>query len=594
MRIVAVAVALIAASSCIDAEARQPYLTTNWPAIYPQSTSDDDSGCQLCHVQALGGQPWNSYGWELKQEFVRNGGDIDDAIVAALVEFEDSDGNPGGATNITEIEDNFQPGWTSGDNNSVYSCLNCNTTGDLSNVIVQSGQSPPGTIPASRIDPPAPLTNPITGGIPSGIEIGIQDIASGFVLPNLAVAAPGLSGYIFVVDQVGVIWQVDLSDGSKSVFLDISSQLIGLNAGYDERGLLGLAFHPDYASTGLFYTYQSEPVNGPADFSTLAMGEVADHQSVLSEWAAINPGTNTATVPLGSKRVLMRIDQPQFNHNGGMIAFGPHDDYLYISVGDGGSADDQGIGHVEGGNGQSTQNPLGTILRIDPAQVAMGGGEYSVPAGNDPNNVFDVDEIFAYGFRNVWRFSFDSTGRLFAGDVGQNDIEEVSLVDNGGNYGWNAKEGSFFFYDNGPAQGYVSNTAPGGVPPVGVTDPILEYDHDEGISIIGGHIYEGAEIPPINNYYVFGDLNGRLFYSTNLSTFAEFRIKNRSDLGFFLFGSGVDENGEIYLLGADGFATNPMPPSGVLVKLVPADSIPDEELCFPIPNASGGVALVCI
>ena len=566
-----------------DALARMPYLL-EWNGIYPDSTSDN-AGCQLCHQDVSGGQPWNAYGWEIKQEFVSNGGNIEEAIESVFATGEDSDSNPGGATNLTEINDNFQPGWTLGANNTVYSCIDCDES--IQNVTQISGQSPPGGLPASIVvDPPIPLIDPIPGSIPYGEQIALEDIADGFIAPNYATPAPGLEGYLFVVDQIGKIWQVDLSDGSKTVFLDVSSQICDLNTGYDERGLLGLAFHPQYATNGLFYTYQSEEVAGNQNCAEFFGSLTPNHKSVVAEWLADDPRAVSSNVSF--VRNVIEIDQPQFNHNGGMISFSPIDNYLYISVGDGGNADDQGAGHVEGGNGQDTSNMHGAILRIDP----LGGGDYRIPLGNDPNNEFGADEIFAYGFRNVWRFSFDSDGNLYAGDVGQNDIEEVNLVEIGRNYGWNAKEGSFYFYDNGEASGYVSNTMTAGGP-TGLVDPILEYDHDEGVSVIGGYVYEGIELEGLNGAYFFGEFNGKLLYSSDLVTIQRFRIQNRNNLGFLLMGYGRDTDGELYVMGRPNtnLSTDSSNELGVLKKLVPAA---DDQVCFPVIAVNGSTTLICL
>ncbi len=257
-----------------------------------------------------------------------------------------------------------------------------------------------------------------------------------------------------------------------------------LGGNYDERGLLGLATHPNFTENPLLYTYTSEPSSGPADFPTvLTEGTTNNHQSVVAEWR-LEPSTGSQVDP-ATRREVLRIDQPQSNHNGGTMRFGP-DGLLYISLGDGGAADDQGNGHSAGGNAQDTSNILGSIIRIDVDGRTSVNGRYAVPADNPFVNVAGVDEIYAYGLWNPFSFSFDrSTGQLCLADVGQNKIEEVDLIEKGRNYGWNLKEGAFYFDPNGAGSGYVT-TVPVGPVPSDLVDPIAQYDHDDGTAVIGG------------------------------------------------------------------------------------------------------------
>ncbi|MBT8207839.1 MAG: PQQ-dependent sugar dehydrogenase, partial [Acidimicrobiia bacterium] len=333
---------------------------------------------------------------------------------------------------------------------------------------------------------------------PSDIGIDLELVADGFTTPLWAINAPGDSRRVFVVDQVGKIWAIKVAPApnvpDRHLLLDVGAEGLGLlvelgafgPGTFDERGLLGLAFHPNYTTNGRFYTYSSEPVNGPADFSTMPDGVEAHHQSVIREWRVPNPRNPSSTAAPNS-RVLMRVDEPQFNHNAGALVFGP-DGHLYIAIGDGGNADDQGDGHAVGGNGQdlSDGNVLGKILRINPTGKNSANGKYGIPADNPFVGSEGADEIFAYGFRNPFRMSF--TGQtLIAADVGQNDIEEVDVVVSGGNYGWPVKEGTFLFEMNGDDPGFTTVDSPG--VPVGMIDPIAQYDHDEGISIAGGFTY---------------------------------------------------------------------------------------------------------
>ena len=412
---------------------------------------------------------------------------------------------------------------------------------------------------------PAPLGNPIPDPISVGdLKIRLETVATGLTSPLWGTAAPGDADNLYVTDQDGILWAIETSSGTKSVFLDVSAWLVTLGIfgadSFDERGLLGVAFHPDYETNGLLYTYTSEPDSGSADFTTLDEGEFPDHQAVIAEWTTLPAPDPAAGIP--ARRELLRMDEPQFNHDGGAISFGP-DGMLYIALGDGGGADDrdgQGfiggeklIGHGCEGNGADNTNVLGTILRIDVDGTDSDNGEYGIPVDNPFVGVDGVDEIFAYGFRNPYRFSFDSmTGDLYVGDVGQNDIEEIDIVTSGGNYGWRHMEGSFYFVFNGNESGYVTDM-PLDVPG-GLTAPIAEYDHDDGIAVVGGFVYRGSAYPALEGRYVFGDFaqtfsnDGRLFYLDADDEIREFEILGQDALGLSLLGFGQGADGTIYVL----------------------------------------------
>ena len=205
-------------------------------------------------------------------------------------------------------------------------------------------------------------------------------------------------------------------------FLDVSNQLVPINPGYDERGLLGIAFHPDFKTNHKFYVYYSVPSNTSG----------SDHKGILVEYMV--SANNPDVADISTKRILLEVEEPESNHNGGNLVFGP-DGYLYIGLGDGGGGGDE---HGTFGNGQNLGTLLGKIIRID-----VNGQPYTVPKDNPFVNRTDArPEIWAYGLRNPWRFSFDRvTKQLFAGDVGQNKYEEVDIITKGGNYGWRIKEG---------------------------------------------------------------------------------------------------------------------------------------------------------
>jgi glucose/arabinose dehydrogenase len=402
------------------------------------------------------------------------------------------------------------------------------------------------------------LEDPIPETIkPGGVHVTVDTVTDGLVSPVWGTSAPGLPDHLFVVDQAGQLHAIDLATGDRTVVLDVSDRLVTLGAfgpgTFDERGFLGLAFHPEYETNGLLYTYTSEPATAEADFSTMPEGVLPNHQTVVTEWQSGDPSDPTAAVDPSSARELLRIDQPQFNHNAGALVFDTSGNLL-IALGDGGAADDQGVGHVPGGNGQDPSNPLGDILRIDPSGDNSANGAYGIPADNPfVGDDGVLDEIFAYGFRNPFRISVDApTGTIWAGDVGQNDIEEIDIVVAGGNYGWRVKEGSFLFDPNGDGPGFVTEQSPG--EPAGLIDPVAEYDHDEGIAVVGGFVYRGDAIPQLHGRYVFGEFvdpdtgAGRLLYIAPNGRIAEFRLEGQENLGAFVLGFGQDTAGEIYVM----------------------------------------------
>jgi glucose/arabinose dehydrogenase len=419
---------------------------------------------------------------------------------------------------------------------------------------------------------------------PGTIQLGLKSVASGLTAPVYATSAPGDPNDLFVVDQAGKIDVIHNGTLQSNPFLDVSGleNAVPLQAGYDERGLLGLAFSPgfnDPTSSGYraLYTYQSEATGtAPADFGPAAgtLTGPIDHQNVLVQWKV--SATNPNVVDPSSRRDLLREDHPALNHNGGTIAFGPDGD-LYLAIGDGGTANDTGNGHiVSTGNAQSLSVVMGKMLRIDVNGNNSANGRYGIPANNPfVNTAGAVKEIYAYGLRNPYKFSFDSTsGKLVEGDVGQNNVEEVNLITSGGNYGWAVKEGTFLFNRTGANAGSVNPVnSPGS--PAGLIDPVLEYDHNNGTAVVGGFVYHGSLLPQLDGKYVFGDFsngafsapgNGRLFYA-DLATgqINEFQMAN--PLGLWLKGIGEDANGELYALASTKLG--PAGSTGVVLALVP-------------------------
>ncbi len=417
---------------------------------------------------------------------------------------------------------------------------------------------------------------------PSPITVALEPIASGLTAPVMLTHAGDGSGRRFVVEQIGRIRVIDATGTLLAApFLDLTASIPALNAGFDERGLLGLAFHPAFATNGRFFVRYSTPragVMGEPCFGTSR----GCHSEVLAEFHVTgDPTTNDVADP-ASEIVLLVVDKPQFNHNGGHVAFDP-DGRLVFGLGDGGGAHD-GLAdappsHGPIGNGQNRDTVLGKILRLDVDAPPAMGLAYAIPPDNPFVGAPGADEVLAFGLRNPYRFSFDDgpggTNALIVADVGQNGFEEVNLVVAGGNYGWARREG-FSCFDP-----FAPNSPPPSCPTVGdggepLLDPVLVYDHAEGLAIVGGHVYRGGAIPALFGHYVFGDFSrdfgpsGTLFHAPTTGPFAFTRLTMGIDgsptgFGRVLLGFGEDEGGELYVLGAD--TASPTGTSGVVMRL---------------------------
>lgn len=443
----------------------------------------------------------------------------------------------------------------------------------------------PTPTPTPTASPTPPLPD-VAGGL---LRVEVKAVASGLTAPTDLVTANDNSNRLFIVGQHGIVSILKNGQLLATPFLDVTARIVALNPSYDERGLLGLAFHPDFAKAGKpgfhkLYTYTSEPIAGPADF-TVPNASAFDHQSVVAEWQV--DANNPDVVNPASRREVMRIDEPEFNHNGGKLAFRPSDQDLYIALGDGGAANDVGAGHNPvTGNGQDITTVLGKLLRIDPLNPALttsargavsANGKYRVPSSNPFVGGPGLDEIYAYGFRNPFRFSFDPpSDKLIVGDVGQNNVEEIDVVQAGKNYGWNKKEGTFLF---NPADGTVS---PDPAPDPAFVDPIAEYSHQDGTAVLGGFVYRGSALPALVGKYVFAELSngfskpaGRLFFLDRLAPgpVREFQIGNDPrQLGYFVKGVGEDAGGEIYILADKNIG--PSGTAGKVLKIVPPAASP--------------------
>lgn len=338
-----------------------------------------------------------------------------------------------------------------------------------------------------------------------------------FTQPVALENAGDSSNRLFVVEQAGTIRVFDGGAGStaaSTLFLDISSKVM---AG-GEQGLLGLAFHPNYTANRFFY------VNYTA---------VPDGATVIARFTASTSDPNTADP--ASETEILRVTQPFANHNGGQLAFGP-DGFLYIGLGDGGGAGDPL------GNAQNRGVLLGKILRID-VDNPSAGRSYGIPADNPfaGNSQGFREEIYAYGFRNPWRFSFDTTGGgLWAGDVGQNRREEIDLVARGGNYGWPTLEGNECFQP------------PSGCDRTGLALPVVDYGRSEGITVTGGYVYRGAALPVLAGRYIYGDFGSGRIWSLPADNPSAAGRALLIDSGLTISSFGTDEQHELYIVDYDG------------------------------------------
>jgi glucose/arabinose dehydrogenase len=339
-----------------------------------------------------------------------------------------------------------------------------------------------------------------------------EKVFSELNLPVFLTGAGDHSGRVFIVTQPGMIYVAKDGVVLDQPFLDLSELVSGPRSSgeYSERGLLGLAFHPHFSENGYFYVNYTD----------------LDGNTVIARYSA-SPAADQAEPQ--SERRLLQVEQPYPNHNGGMLAFGP-EGYLYIGLGDGGSAGDPQ------GNGQSQQTWLGKILRIDVDR----GDPYAIPADNPFASGGGKPEIWASGLRNPWRFSFDAlTGDLYIGDVGQNQWEEVDFLEagspGGANFGWSYREG-LHPYQGIPADGLK------------LTEPVAEYDHSLGCSITGGEVYRGMNLVEWQGVYLYGDYcNGNLWGLLHTPD-GTWQNQLLFSTGYSISSFGVDDSGEVYLL----------------------------------------------
>lgn len=371
---------------------------------------------------------------------------------------------------------------------------------------------------STEMPPTQPAETPTSaaGEIPTDTVSAFPDpngfvwspVVSGLAKPLDLTFLPDGSGTFLVLEQVGTIRVVQNGSVLPDPFLDITDRV---GSGGSEQGLLGIALHPDYANNGFFYVNYTDQSG----------------DTVIARFTRSGDDPNKADS--ASEKVLLQVDQPYANHNGGSMVFGP-DGYLYMGLGDGGSAGDPQ------GNGQSLDTRLGKLLRVD----VNNSDPYAIPADN-PFAQGGTPEIWVYGLRNPWRFSFDRlTGDLYIGDVGQNEWEEIDFSPAGSaggtNFGWDFREGTHPYEGTPPAD-------------ASLTDPIFEYAHGEGCSVTGGYVYRGQALPEFRGIYLFADYcSGRLWGSLHGADGAWQTQLLFSQTGMNITSFGQDGQGEIYLV----------------------------------------------
>ena len=360
---------------------------------------------------------------------------------------------------------------------------------------------------------PSPNPTPTPSGPPPMLALNL--VVSGLSSPLDLESPDDGSGRLFVVEQGGRIKIIQNSNVLSPAFLDISSKIT--TGG--EMGLLGVTFHPNFSSSRKFYV----------NYVRTLAGQI---QSVIAEYSVATPTSNQTDA--STERILLTVNQVgNFNnHKAGELAFGA-DGFLYFGLGDGGSGGDPN------GNGQNKQTLLGKMMRID-VDGTSAGLQYRIPSDNPFVSGGGLPEIYAYGFRNPWRFSFDRpSNRMFVADVGQGSFEEVDIVQKGGNYGWNTMEGNHCF---NPATGCNMS---------GLSLPIAEYDHSVGIAVIGGYVYHGTSVATLQGTYVFGDLNGKIFglQETAPNNWTRTLLATTSTQ---LSSFGQDQSGELYVVDLSG------------------------------------------
>jgi len=330
--------------------------------------------------------------------------------------------------------------------------------------------------------------------------------------PILMLQSPDNDSHWYVVEKAGRVLRVTNNAGvtQSSTFLDISDRV---DSGPNEAGLLGMAFHPQYQTNGVVY-----------------LSYTTSDPSLTSIISRVSRSSDGNSLQADSEQVLLRVSQPYSNHNGGHIAFGP-DGFLYIGLGDGGSGGDPK------GHGQNTATLLGSMLRIN----VDSGAPFGIPATNPfASGKQGRPEIYAWGLRNPWRWSFDkTTGALWVADVGQNSWEEISIMNAAGNYGWNAKEGTHCYESN-----QCDNPE--------FIDPVIEYSHEDGCSVTGGYVYRGSANPSLSGTYLYSDYCSGTLWGAKDDGNGNYVSTELLSTGLNVASFAEGNDGEIYIIHLGG------------------------------------------
>jgi glucose/arabinose dehydrogenase len=406
-------------------------------------------------------------------------------------------------------------------------------------------------------------------------KIRLEPFVTGVNTPLAMVQVPGENRF-FVLEQFGRVRVIDNGKLRPAPLLDIRTKIPNLHHDFDERGLLGIALHPSFRSNGKFYVAYSSHLDFQQDLGQMLW---YSHSNVVEEYTMTKGDANSADP--SSARRIMSDPWPQFNHNGHWIGFGP-DGKLYISMGDGGYANDWGIGHnVTIGNGQDMSITLGKILRID-VDARTGTKAYGIPSDNPfVNDKSAKPEIWALGLRNPWRCSFDMGGtkQLFCGDVQQNSYEAIKIVGKGQNMGWRRVEGIMRCFDYQKPDDH-----PASCDKSGITPAIIEYNNCtakpegcKGISVTGGYVYQGKHAP-WKGKYIFGDwsksfaeMDGQIFIGTKSGdkwSMEVAEVVGMSGKKPYVLAFAQDANGEVYAL--TSLTTGPNGSLDTIYRIVPA------------------------
>ncbi len=407
-------------------------------------------------------------------------------------------------------------------------------------------------------------------------QIKLEKVASGLNAPLAMVQPPG-DPRMFIVEQYGRIRILENGQLKPTPFLDVRSKIKTLFHDFDERGLLGIAFHPKFKDNGKFYVTYSAHLDFQSDLGQMLW---YDHSNVVEEYTVSSTDKNVAD-PSSARRILSTA-WPQFNHNGHWIGFGP-DNMLYISMGDGGYANDWGIGHnVTIGNGQDLTTNLGKILRVD-VDTRSAGKPYGIPPDNPWAGKKEANpEIWAYGVRNPWRCSFDmgsTAAELYCGDVQQNSYEAIKLIGKGQNMGWRRVEGMMRCFDYQKPDDHPANCDKAGITPA-----IIEYnnctakpDGCKGISVTGGYVYRGPNAAWKGKYFFgdwskgFAEMDGQIFVGTKGAdgkwAMEVAKVTNMPGKLPYVLAFAQDAAGDVYVL--TSVTTGPNGSSDTIYKIVP-------------------------